>query len=68
MIKAHFICPVLKTEWQIRRSIIGERLLNWSSRKLLMCRSVIEMANQPIFKPENEEGLIVKLTEAKSIP
>ena len=23
--KALFICPVLKTEWQIRRSIIGER-------------------------------------------
>ena len=23
--KAIFICPVLKTEWQIHRSIIGER-------------------------------------------
>ena len=45
--KPLFICPVLKTEWQIRRSIIGERQPNWSARKLLMCRSVIRMVNQP---------------------
>ena len=36
--KAFFICPVLKTEWQIHRSIIDERPPNWSGRKLLMCR------------------------------
>ena len=60
--KALFICPVLKTEWQIHHSIIGERLPNWSARKLLMCRSVIRMVNQPVLKLENEEGLI---SEAK---
>ena len=49
--KAHFICPVLKTELQIRRSIIGERPPNWSDRKLLMCHSVIRMVNKPFWKP-----------------
>ena len=52
-----FICPVLKTEWQIRHSIIGERQPNWSTRKLFMCRSVIGMVNQPFLKLGNEEGL-----------
>ena len=49
--KALFICPVLKTEWQIRRSIIDEHPPNWSARKLLMCRSVIIMVNPPFLKP-----------------
>merc|ERR1712061_535236 len=40
-----------------RRSIIGERQPNWSSRKLLMCCSVIRMVNQSFLKPANEEGL-----------
>ena len=46
----------LKTEWQIRHSIIGDRPPNWSARKLLMCRSVIRMVNQPFLKTANEEG------------
>ena len=48
-VKVDFICPVLKTEWQIHRFIIGECPPNWSVRKLLMCCSVIRMVNQPVF-------------------
>ena len=33
--KALFICPILKTKWQIRRFIIGEHPPNWSAKKLL---------------------------------
>ena len=63
----------MKTEWQIRRSIIGERLPNWSARKLHMCRSFIRMVNQPFLKPANEEGgpwygfIIENLLENKNL-
>ena len=46
-IKPLFISPVLKTEWYIRCSIIGERPPNWCAKKLL---SVIGMVNQPFSK------------------
>ena len=64
--KAHFICLVLKTEWQIHRSIIGDRPPNWSARKLLMFCSVIRVVNQPFLKPANEEGLNQSVRQSSS--
>ena len=45
-----------------RLSVSSEHPPNWSARKLLMCRSVIRIVNQPFLKPANEEGLKLNMS------